>query len=147
MVIAEAGPIGLCCCRTARVAATFVTMLATHASCFGRSSAALHRACSAPLVLVAYLVGHWWHHEGCAGERYWSWVCGSILLLRGGNQARFKHPERLETRGRYRQWSERQAALRGTAEDDEVGLGFGLVSASSCVIAIATMCLGLAPSR
>ena len=119
MVIAKAGHIVLCCCRAAREAAAFVPMLATHASGFGRSGATLHRACSAcvalvvlathapgfdrsgaplhracsvSLVLVAHLLGYWLHYEGCVGERHWSWVCVSVLLLRGGNQARLNTP-------------------------------------------------------
>ena len=146
MVIAKAGHIVLCCCRTAREAAAFVPMLATHASGFGRSGATLHRACSASvvlvvlathapgfgrsgaalhracsacvalvvlathapgfdrsgaplyracsvsLVLVAHLLGHWLHYEGCVGGRHWSWVCVSVLLLQGGNQARLNTP-------------------------------------------------------
>ena len=119
MVIAKAGHIVLCCCRAAREAAAFVPMLATHASGFGRSGATLHRACSAcvalvvlathapgfdrsgaplhracsvSLVLVAHLLGHWLHYEGCVGERHWSWVCVSVLLLQGGNQARLNTP-------------------------------------------------------
>ena len=168
MVIAKAGHTVLRCCRATREAAAFVSMPATHASGFGRSGATLHRACSACvalvvlathapgfdrsgaslhracsvfLVLVAHLLGHWLHYEGCAGERTGG-GCVSLFYSCEEETRLGSTPRAPGDSG-----SPETECPLWTVEGYEVELGSDLVLVSRCAFALATMCLGLWSSR